>query len=597
MLLLFCCKLRISYTLKIGCFGLKQTNEKKLIIMMITLIHGGHFAEARRALLSLGVVVTIQFTATSALGQQQDNAYQQGIDALNKHDYDRAIANFSQAIEINPRDADAYTNRALAKEKIGDFDEAISDYSHAIEINPQDTDAYVNRGIAKQKSGDSDGAISDYSHAIEFDSRDDLAYYNRGTAKMDKRDFNGAVADFNQAIEISPRTALFYNERGIAKKDTGDLDGAIADYNQALALDPNNVLTYNNRGVARCKKGDYDGAIADYSQAIQINPGFFNAYNNRGTAKMEKGDLEAALSDLIQAIEINSRYPEAYYNRALVKDKKGDHAGAVADYNQAIALGLKRPGNSPSAPPSASSGPGQSISMGTGFFVTSTGYILTDFHVVKGASTIRVKIGTSFVPATVVAKDTDNDIALLKVHEASFGTGNARVTSPSEVDKDPAAAIHILTGSYPCLPLGDSSAVSLGQAVFTIGFPEPQLEGLSPKLTRGDISSLEGMQDDPRTFQVSLPIQPGNSGGCLVDREGNVVGLIESTLSTVAAASHTGVLLQNVNYATKINYAKTLLNTVQDANSGLVPLKTASLPFTDEVKSAEEATVFIVAGS
>jgi len=206
--------------------------------------------------------------------------------------------------------------------------------------------------------------------------------------------------------------------------------------------------------------------------------------------------------------------------------------------------------------------------LGTGFFVTSTGYLLTDFHVVKDASTISVKIGSGIVPASLVAKDVANDIALLKID-----------------------------GTNPCLPLGDSSTAPLGQTVFTIGFPEPELQGLSPKLTKGEISSLAGMQDDPRMFQVSLPIQPGNSGGCLVDESGNVVGLIEATLSTVETARQSGDLLQNVNYATKINFAKTLLDTVPDAKSGLMPIKTAPAPFTDQVKSVEQATVFIIAGS
>ena len=98
-------------------------------------------------------------------------------------------------------------------------------------------------------------------------------------------------------------------------------------------------------------------------------------------------------------------------------------------------------------------------------------------------------------------------------------------------------------------------------------------------------------------FQVSVQVQPGNSGGCLVNESGNVVGLIEGTMSTVETAKQSGDLLQNVNYATKINYAKTLLDTVPDAKSGLMPIKTAPAPFTGQVKSVEDATVFIIAGS
>jgi S1-C subfamily serine protease len=240
----------------------------------------------------------------------------------------------------------------------------------------------------------------------------------------------------------------------------------------------------------------------------------------------------------------------------------------VADYNEAISHARLHGDALPSVPGAVVPDAEKKVMMGTGFFVTSTGYILTDNHVVKGASTIRVKVGSNIVSAVLAAADASNDLALLKID-----------------------------GTYPCLPLGDSSGTSLGQTVFTIGFPEPELQGLSPKLTKGEISSLAGIKDDPSMFQISVPVQPGNSGGCLVDESGNVIGLIEATLSTVETAKRSGDLLQNVNYATKINYAKKLLSTVNAANSGLLPVNTTPSTFTEQVKTVEGATVFIIADS
>jgi S1-C subfamily serine protease len=79
-------------------------------------------------------------------------------------------------------------------------------------------------------------------------------------------------------------------------------------------------------------------------------------------------------------------------------------------------------------------------------------------------------------------------------------------------------------------------------------------------MTKGEISSLLGIQDDPRQWQVSVPVQPGNSGGPLFDEHGNLVGLIEAKLDAVAMARATGDVPQNVNYALKSAYLMPMLD-------------------------------------
>jgi hypothetical protein len=81
-------------------------------------------------------------------------------------------------------------------------------------------------------------------------------------------------------------------------------------------------------------------------------------------------------------------------------------------------------------------------------------------------------------------------------------------------------------GAFKPLPIAASRAVKLGGTVATVGFPATGLQGFSPKLAKGEIASLAGAADDPRYFQISLPVQPGNSGGALVDARGNVVGIV-----------------------------------------------------------------------
>ena len=96
-----------------------------------------------------------------------------------------------------------------------------------------------------------------------------------------------------------------------------------------------------------------------------------------------------------------------------------------------------------------------------------------------------------------------------------------------------------------------SRGMKLGGTVVTVGFPNIGLQGFAPKFARGEIASLSGAADDARYFQISVPVQPGNSGGALVDEHGNVVGVVSAKLDAATALAASGALPENVNYAVK----------------------------------------------
>jgi len=206
--------------------------------------------------------------------------------------------------------------------------------------------------------------------------------------------------------------------------------------------------------------------------------------------------------------------------------------------------------------------------VGTGFFVTENGYLLTCFHVVNHPSR-NIQVGTKhgLFNAELVQSDPDRDVALLKV-----------------------------AGTFSSLPLAKSNNVSLGEAVFTIGFPHPDRQGWQPKLTRGEISSLSGFHDDTNIYQISVPTQPGNSGGALINEHGNVVGIVASVLATTIADLRAGSVPQNVNYAIKSSCAKALLDSVPE--SWALKLKPEYLSkdskFEDVVKTSQDAVVVVL---
>ena len=202
---------------------------------------------------------------------------------------------------------------------------------------------------------------------------------------------------------------------------------------------------------------------------------------------------------------------------------------------------------------------------GTGFLITDDGYLVSNYHVVKDSVKVRLVTGAGLIDAKVVKVDAANDLALLKA-----------------------------LGRFAPLPIASSRTVKLGGTVATVGFPDIGLQGFAPKLAKGEIASLAGAADDPRYFQISLPVQPGNSGGALVDARGNVVGIVAAKLDASVALAATGALPENVNYAVKSSLLLSFLESFPDVSAKLKEPITKDEAFEDVVKSAQDAAVLVL---
>ena len=152
-------------------------------------------------------------------------------------------------------------------------------------------------------------------------------------------------------------------------------------------------------------------------------------------------------------------------------------------------------------------------------------------------------------------------------------------------------------GRIAALPVAASRGVKLGGTVATVGFPNIGLQGFAPKLAKGEIASLSGAGDDARYFQISVPVQPGNSGGALVDERGNVVGVVAAKLSARAAlASSPDASGENVNYAVKRPDTSGLsfLESVPEVSAKLKEPNAKEKKFEEVVKEAEQAAVLVL---
>ena len=203
--------------------------------------------------------------------------------------------------------------------------------------------------------------------------------------------------------------------------------------------------------------------------------------------------------------------------------------------------------------PTQPSVPNKKEYSGTGFMFGSKDYVITNWHVIRGAKNIKVKfLNGEKINAEVILKDSKNDIAFLKLDR-----------SP----KLPASNLKV----------GNSSNVRMGDKVFTIGYPAHWVMGKNPKYTEGVVNALSGIKDDPTVFQISVQIQPGNSGGPIFDQSGNVIGIAQASLDPQLATESIGTIPQNVNYAIKSSYIKKLFPMLPEtlvSNRGIVVVPT-----------------------
>lgn len=285
---------------------------------------------------------------------------------------------------------------------------------------------------------------------------------------------------------------------------------------------------------------------------------FFGITRNQDKGVISGGLKEGFVKDLIRspgmAVSLGSRViakinlegsPAAF---AAVLDCQSKQASA----------------GTPKAGAGASKNSGRVIANGTGFYVTSQGHVLTNNHVVEKCQGISIEQGgQSTIRGTIVARDKTNDLAVLRTD-----------TKPP--------AVTALRGS-----------LRVGENIAVYGFPLGSSLATSGNFTVGYVSALAGLSDDTSKIQISAPIQPGNSGGPVLDHFGNAVAVIVSTATPAIMASASGVMPQNINFAIKTNVAKGFLE-ANGINADGEPQTKQVYDFADLAERARLGTVKIL---
>jgi tetratricopeptide (TPR) repeat protein len=244
------------------------------------------------------------FNQAIRLNPNQWNFYNnRAIARFNLKDLQGSIADDDRAIQLKSN-AITYYNRGHTHSRAGNEQKAIADYTQALQINPKYAGAYRNRGNVRSSLGQHKEAINDYNQALQLTPNDGLALAGRGAAKFQLEDTQGAIADYNAAIKANPKLFIAYSGRGIAYNKLGNIQAAMADYTEAIRLNPEQPVTFLGRGFGRMQTGDRPGAMADFNQALKLNSELVQGYYFRGLLRGQMGDMPGAISDLERTVEL-----------------------------------------------------------------------------------------------------------------------------------------------------------------------------------------------------------------------------------------------------------------------------------------------------
>jgi serine/threonine protein kinase/Flp pilus assembly protein TadD len=317
-----------------------------------------------------GVVLLLQIQAKI----QAKEFYHRGNQRADQGDLQGALSDYTQALQLDPKNQAVYLSRGNLRLQIGAFEEAIADYTQLLQLNPTHAGAFAHRCDAQLQRSAPETALSDCSTALQLNPNLASAYRHRCAILLQLNAPQRALADCSKAVELDPNHAGVYVDRGLVRSKLADHQGAGVDFTKALELsadEQNGQLTqfepafnnrnansclpqnqnecatafninfnqsqlYINRCIAQLHLDQYQNAITNCSHAIQLQPQNANAYNYRGLARSTLGDWQGALSDYTQAIQLNPEQGDFYLNRGNAYYQLKDLKKALADYNNVI---------------------------------------------------------------------------------------------------------------------------------------------------------------------------------------------------------------------------------------------------------------------
>lgn len=263
----------------------------------------------------------------------------------------KSSADFEKALQINPKKHFFHYNYGLALYEAREYDKAVQHFSKAIKENENIPDYFYYRGLAYEKQKNYEKALQNYNNAQQQDPNHTEAgrniekirkrktavkeklmgvmnaetFFNSACAKLSDNEYQEAIEDLSKTIELQPNTAFYYVYRGVANRYAGNKENASKDFEYAQKLNPNTDFFHYNCCRAKMLSKNYSDALQDINKAIELNTENANYYFFRAKIKQQAGRVNDAIEDYNTAHKKNPNHPEALRCMAKLREEREEH--------------------------------------------------------------------------------------------------------------------------------------------------------------------------------------------------------------------------------------------------------------------------------
>jgi tetratricopeptide (TPR) repeat protein len=256
---------------------------------------------------------------------------------VRNEDYRSGLSIWQSAVDRWPRNARAHSNLGIALSSEGREPEAVAQYEEALRLDPDFADAHNNLGKSLAAAGRQAEAMAQYEDALRLKPDFAEAYYNLGNAQLRSGRTEEAMALYEKALAIRPNFAQAHNNLGVALADQGRSSEAVAQLEEALRLRPDYAEARSNL------KDVLSSANSESAAALAAKPGPLQSdaaerHNNRGIELTNAGRTQEAIDQFEQALRLRPDYAEARNNLGNVLAMTGRAPEAAAQYEEALRL-------------------------------------------------------------------------------------------------------------------------------------------------------------------------------------------------------------------------------------------------------------------
>jgi TonB family protein len=279
-----------------------------------------------------------QFVEALKIDPRSDLALsQRGLAYLRQRNSELARQDFDAAFAINPRNAEVFLGRGYLASNASDLREAVAQFTSSLEVAPQSTDALRARAGAYSQLGMWDKALADGAEIIRLWPDSSNSYVFRGNLLLDRGQYDLAIADFNKALEIAPRADVALADRGLAYVWNHNYDLARNDLEAAFAINSKSAVVARGRGLLAVRTNEYSEAIDEFTRSLDLEPNNTFALRWRAWSYSMAGERDKAVADSSELVRLYPNLEWSYLNRISYRSP-GDNAGKRSDIYSALKI-------------------------------------------------------------------------------------------------------------------------------------------------------------------------------------------------------------------------------------------------------------------